>query len=68
MKYRMQRMYNHMVGRTASVISPFYSLLPAAPQCCRPLKFQTMNAIRSSKFEILEIYIIRLQKYIDYKN
>ena len=21
-------MYNHMVGRTASVISPFYSLLP----------------------------------------
>ena len=25
---RLQSMYNHMVGRTASVISPFYSLLP----------------------------------------
>ena len=23
-------LYNHMVGRTASVISPFYSLLPDA--------------------------------------
>ena len=23
-------MYNHMVGRTASVISPFYSLLPVS--------------------------------------
>ena len=28
MEYRLQSMYNHMVGRTASVISPFYSLLP----------------------------------------
>ena len=27
MKYRLQSMYNHMVGRTASVISPFYSVL-----------------------------------------
>ena len=26
--HRLQSMYNHMVGRTASVISPFYSLLP----------------------------------------
>ena len=25
---RLQSMYNHMVGRTASVIFPFYSLLP----------------------------------------
>ena len=25
---RLQSMYNHMIGRTASVISPFYSLLP----------------------------------------
>ena len=25
---RLQSMYNHTVGRTASVISPFYSLLP----------------------------------------
>jgi len=25
---RLQSMYNHMVGRTVSVISPFYSLLP----------------------------------------
>ena len=25
---RLQSMYNHIVGRTASVISPFYSLLP----------------------------------------
>ena len=30
MKYSLQSMYNHMVGRTASVISPFYSLLPEA--------------------------------------
>ena len=30
MKYRLQSMYNHMVGRTASVISPFYSLLPGS--------------------------------------
>ena len=28
MKYCLQSMYNHMVGRTASVISPLYSLLP----------------------------------------
>ena len=28
MKYRLQIMYNHMVGRTASVVSPFYSKLP----------------------------------------
>ena len=28
MEYRLQSMYNHMVGRTASVVSPFYSLLP----------------------------------------
>ena len=28
MKYRLQSMHNHMVGRTTSVISPFYSLLP----------------------------------------
>ena len=31
MEYRLQSMYNHMVGRTESVISPFYSLLPATP-------------------------------------
>ena len=31
MKYRrLQSMYNHMVGRTSSVISPFYSLLPVS--------------------------------------
>jgi len=29
MEYRLQSMYNHMVGRTVSVISPFFSLLPA---------------------------------------
>ena len=28
MEYRLQSMYDHMVGRTASVVSPFYSLLP----------------------------------------
>ena len=28
MKYRLQSMHNHMVGRIASVVSPFYSLLP----------------------------------------
>ena len=28
---RLQSMYNHMVGRAASVISPFYSLLPDLP-------------------------------------
>ena len=27
MEYRQQSMY-HMVGRTVSVVSPFYSLLP----------------------------------------
>ena len=27
MKYRLQSMYNHIVGQTASVISPFYSIL-----------------------------------------
>ena len=27
MKYRLQSMYNHMVGRAASVVSPFYSIL-----------------------------------------
>ncbi len=29
MEYRLQSMYNHVVGRTVLVISPFYSLLPA---------------------------------------
>ena len=28
MEYRLQSMYNHMEGRTASVVPPFYSLLP----------------------------------------
>ena len=28
-KYCLRSMYNHMVGRTVLVISPFYSLLPA---------------------------------------
>ena len=27
MEYRLQSMYNHMVGRAASVLSPFYSIL-----------------------------------------
>ena len=27
MKYRLQSMYNHMVGRAASFVSPFYSIL-----------------------------------------
>jgi len=27
-------MYNHMVGRTASVVSPFYSLLPGSLTLC----------------------------------
>ena len=27
MEYRLQSMYNHMVGRAASGVSPFYSLL-----------------------------------------
>ena len=28
MKYRLQSMYNHLVGRAASVVSPFYFLFP----------------------------------------
>ena len=28
MKYRLQSMYDHIVGRAASVVSPFYSILP----------------------------------------
>ena len=28
MKYRLQILYNHMVGRAASVVSPLCSLLP----------------------------------------
>ena len=28
-----KHVYNHMVGRTASVISPFYSLLPGKAAC-----------------------------------
>ena len=27
MEYRLQSMYYHMVGRAASVVSPFYSVL-----------------------------------------
>ena len=27
MEYRLQRMYNHIVGRAASVVSPFYLIL-----------------------------------------
>ena len=27
MEYRLQIMYNHILGRTASVVSPFYSML-----------------------------------------
>ena len=34
MEYRLQNMYNHMVGWTASVVSPFFSLLPG-PSCIR---------------------------------
>ena len=35
----LQSMYNHMVGRTASVISPFYSLLPDTYQNNSNCKF-----------------------------
>ena len=36
-------MYNYMVGRKASVISPFYSLLPGSPQFkrCNPCQYNT---------------------------
>ena len=40
MEYRLQSIYNHMVGRTASVISPFYSLLSGLPSLS-PLKSRT---------------------------
>ena len=39
---RLQSMYTHMVGRTTSVISPFYSLLPDCTMQYRGRKFQTM--------------------------
>ena len=31
MEYRLQSMYNHMVGRAALVVSPFYSILLDLP-------------------------------------
>ena len=41
MEYRLQSMYNHMVGLTASVVSPFYSLLPM----CTLLIHWSMSAL-----------------------
>ena len=32
MEYRLQSMYNHMVGRAASFVSPFYSILLGSAQ------------------------------------
>ena len=44
MEYRLQSMYNHMVGRTASVVPPFYSLLPDldlySPGLYRPARYK----------------------------
>ena len=46
MEYRLQSMYNHMVGRTASVVSPFYSLLPDI--------FPNPGSVIAEHIEILE--------------
>ena len=39
MEYRLQSMYNHMVGRATSVISPFYFMLLDSP-LCKPMSGQ----------------------------
>ena len=43
MEYRLQSMYNHMVGRTASVVPPFYSLLPGTTVCSQNINNQNVN-------------------------
>ena len=35
MEYRLQSMYNHMVGQAASVVSPFYFILLGCPRCMK---------------------------------
>ena len=41
MEYRLQSMYNHMIGRAASVVSPLYSILLGSTTIhCRSLPFR----------------------------
>ena len=57
MEYRLQSMYNHMVGRTASVVSPFYSILPGEnrPNMLTANIYQ--NTVRTRKLWNRRIFI-----------
>ena len=57
---RLQSMYNHMVRRTASVISPFYSLLPGysaiQPKFCilrMGKKLRNKKCIKGEEYELI---------------
>jgi len=49
MEYRLQSMYNHMVGRTVSVVSPFYSLLPGLDPSIAQVKTRVLDGLKFSK-------------------
>ena len=50
MEYRLQSLYDYMVGRTVSVISPFYSILPVI----KPHGFKNCLPFQGVVFKILE--------------
>ena len=48
---RLQSMYNYMVGRTVSVISPFYSLLPGKDTEIRYSDLGAKNLMTGYRYE-----------------
>ena len=52
---RLQSMYNHIVGQTASVISPFYSLLPgfSVKLFVHKTKEKARNLLQGYKYDFL---------------
>ena len=69
MEYRLQSTHNHMVGRTASVISPFYSLLPDS-NLYNPIKdFSFVTDLTNFEFlYLLSIYLYLLSMQLEILN
>ena len=53
--FLLQSMYNHMVGRAASFVSPFYSILLGQIQCLIFFKWKLFNCL---KWNIIIHFII----------
>ena len=57
---RLKSMYNHMIGRTASVISPFYSLIPGIDF----LKYTAYHRLILHTLLVLDHSLVCKKKYV----